>query len=520
MAKVYLVHDQVLHRDIALKMLRDQYAENDEFVERFRREARSAAALNHPNVVSVYDWGHTEDGSYYMAMEYVSGGTLKERILRKPLMDPAKAVAWGSQVARALGFAHERGVIHRDIKPHNILLTQSGEAQVTDFGIAQAATAATISHSSFVLGTASYMSPEQAMGESVGPESDLYSLGIVLYEMLTGVLPYYAESPVAVAMKHVNESPRSPREANPNLPEALDAITLKLSAKDPEDRYASANELVKDLERVRAGLPPLLAAGTVKTVKVIVPFPSDKDGQTKRTATRPPTVASTEASAGGGRRQVMLLTPTLAALIFGVILLGGLAWALTQDRGTSDQPDSEDTPAEVAEPPIVQVPELDYASEAEAALAEAGLKLGRWDDEPSDTVAAGKVIEQDPAAETEVQEGTVVNIVVSTGPQQTPTTQVASPSPPAQELPTTPVASAPTPQQQAPTAQTISAPAASVPAALPKKDEKTEKKQGEKAEEKQERREDKVEERQEQQGEMAEKKQENREEKAGKKRAK
>ena len=245
MAEVY--HDEVLDRDVALKVLRDQYTKNEEFVERFRREARSVAALNHPDIVSVYDWGRTGDGSYYMAMEYISGGTLKERILSASPTDPGKAAEWGSQVARALGFAHERGVIHRDVKPHNILLTESDNAKVNDFGIARAATAATISQPSFVLGTASYISPEQAMGEPVGPESDLYSLGVVLYEVLTGTLPYHAESPVAIAMKHVIEPPRSPREANPQLPEALDAITLKLVAKEPKDRYASADELVTHL---------------------------------------------------------------------------------------------------------------------------------------------------------------------------------------------------------------------------------------------------------------------------------
>ncbi len=217
MAEVYLAHDEVLDRDVALKVLKEQYAGNEEFVERFRREARNAAALNHPNVVPVYDWGRSEDGTYYMAMEYIPGGTLKERIAGGGPLDPGIAAGLGSRVARALAFAHEKGVIHRDVKSQNILLTEAGDAKVTDFGIARAAAATTISRSSIVLGTAGYMSPEQAKGEPVGPRSDLYSLGVVLYEMLTGNLPYEAESPVAVALKHVDEPPRSPREANPDV---------------------------------------------------------------------------------------------------------------------------------------------------------------------------------------------------------------------------------------------------------------------------------------------------------------
>ena len=259
MAEVFLARDEVLDRDVALKVLKTKYAENEEFIKRFRREARSAASLNHPHIVAVYDWGRSEDGTYYMIMEYAPGGTLKDRILGDGPLTPRTAAEFASQIAEALGVAHGRGLIHRDVKPQNILLTGVGDAKVADFGIARAATATTTSRSELILGTACYVSPEQAKGEPAGPRSDLYSLGVVLYEMLTGEVPYGADTSVAVAMKHVTEPPRPPREANPEVPEGIDAITLRLLAKDPAERYGSAAELVGDLRRVANGLSPAFA---------------------------------------------------------------------------------------------------------------------------------------------------------------------------------------------------------------------------------------------------------------------
>jgi hypothetical protein len=269
MAKVFLAHDRILDRDVALKVLRGQYAEDAEFVERFRREATSVAALNHPNVVQVYDQGRSGDGRYYIAMEYVPGGTLKDRIDGEGTLEHGEAVRLASRVAEALRAAHERGIVHRDVKPQNVLLTAAGDAKVADFGIARAASATAISRTSLVLGTASYMSPEQAMGEPVGPASDLYSLGVVLYEMLTGEAPFRADSPVAIAMKHVAEPPRPPRELNPLVPEETDALVMVLLAKKPDDRYGSAAELAEDLRRAREGLPLALvgAAGRAETVR-------------------------------------------------------------------------------------------------------------------------------------------------------------------------------------------------------------------------------------------------------------
>jgi eukaryotic-like serine/threonine-protein kinase len=320
MSEVYLAHDVVLDRDVALKVLRAQYSGNEEFIKRFRREARSAARLTHPNIVRVFDWGRSGDGTPYMVMEYLRCGALKDRILDGPLV-PSTAAEIGSQVARALGYAHERGVIHRDIKPHNILLTDTGHAKVADFGIAWAATATTTtSWSSPFSGTVAYVSPEQAMGKPGDPRSDLYSLGVVLYEMLTGARPYRGENPWGIALQRANEPPRSPREANPNVPEPLDALTTKLLAKNPADRYASADELADDLERLRTALSST-AEGTEKVAGL---SPSAREEQTEVTVLQPPAAAPMKVlKSYGSRRSKLLLA--LTALLFGVILLGFFA---------------------------------------------------------------------------------------------------------------------------------------------------------------------------------------------------
>jgi eukaryotic-like serine/threonine-protein kinase len=418
MAQVYLVHDEVLDRQVALKILRDQYAEDEEFVERFRREARSAASLSHPNIVSIYDQGRSEEGAYYIAMEYVPGGTLKERIRREGALTPGAAAVVALQIADALSEAHEKGVIHRDIKPQNVLVTEKGNVKVTDFGIARAAASASsgATATGTVLGTVDYMSPEQARAKSVGTQSDLYSLGVVLYEMLTGKLPYEAESPIGTAMKHATEPIRSPREVNPSVPDPLAILTTKLLAKNPEDRYASAAALSDDLERVRSDLSPA-AADTQKAETITVPLPplsSDRGERTKRTAVQPPPVAATPKVPGGPRRRRGRLLAELFALLVVVILLGGLVWALA--RGDEERSGTEDA----QDSRMVQVPDLVYAEMAESDLTAAGLRLGRRDEAPSDTVPVGVVAEQDPAEGTEAEEGTAVDIVVSTGPRQAP----------------------------------------------------------------------------------------------------
>ena len=434
MADVYLAHDEVLDRDVALKLLKNQHAGNEQFVRLFRREARSAARLNHPNIVSVYDQGRSEDGTYYIAMEYVPGGTLKDRILGDGALDPDTVTEFASQVAQALGHAHEHGVIHRDIKSRNILLTETGHAKVADFGIARAATATTTgSRSNLVLGTPGYISPEQATGKPVGPRSDLYSLGVVLYEMLTGTLPYGGEGPASVAFQHVHGPLRSPREANPDIPEPLNALTTKLLAKEPEDRYASAVELAGDLERIRSGLSPLLAVGAEKTMEMITaPLLSDREQRGQMTALPPRVAAPIMEVFKVGTSVRGKLLRTLAMALCGVLVLGGLAWALTQNQstpGTSGSEEASSTEEEAAPSIVQEVPELYNASEAESVLADAGLEIGDLNGASGDAIPAGVVIEQDPEAGTTVEEGAAVDIVVSTGPEQGPAALRAAPTP-------------------------------------------------------------------------------------------
>ncbi|MDX6381551.1 MAG: eukaryotic-like serine/threonine-protein kinase, partial [Rubrobacteraceae bacterium] len=262
MAIVYRARDKLLDRDVALKVLRHHFADDEEFVERFKREARIAAALSHPNIASVHDLGKTQNGSYYMAMEYVPGGTLRDRI-RKGSLSPIEAAAIAIQVAKALKTAHALGTIHRDIKPQNIILTEAGVVKVADFGIARAATLSEITREGLVLGTEHYMSPEQAKGAPVGPQSDLYSLGVVLYEMLTGKLPHGAYGPLlgsTTLPKRPSSYPRPPKEINPFIPEKLSTTTVRLLSKDPERRYRDASSLIADLERAKG--EPLRKATT------------------------------------------------------------------------------------------------------------------------------------------------------------------------------------------------------------------------------------------------------------------
>jgi beta-lactam-binding protein with PASTA domain/tRNA A-37 threonylcarbamoyl transferase component Bud32 len=361
MAEVYLAHDSILDRDVALKVMSTRYADDEEFVERFKREAQNAAALSHPHIVSIFDRGESEDGTYYIAMEYLPGGTLKDRILKRGALPARTAAAVALQIAEALRVAHGRGVIHRDIKPHNILITDSGDVKVTDFGIARAASSSTMTRTGSILGTAHYISPEQAMGEPVGPTSDLYSLGVVLYEMLTGELPYDADTPLGIAMKHVNGHLRPPNEIDPSIPEGINAITCRLLAKDPEDRYSSDAELIEDLERVAAGLDPANATTDMMTR----PMPT---APTRVGPPPPPPVGRRN-----GKRQ---RTAPLILALLTLLLLPLLAWAAYQ--GLQEEA-----------PPQIEVPNL-----VGMTLQEAENKVGdRFKIEVQDEVQSEKPVD-------------------------------------------------------------------------------------------------------------------------------
>ncbi len=267
MATVYLAEDTSLHRKVAIKVLAERYAEDEQFVERFRREAQSAAGLNHPNIVAIYDRGVAE-GTYYIAMEYLVGPTLKDVIDERGGIEPNRAIGFATQILAALRFAHNHGVVHRDIKPHNVVVSPDGRLKVTDFGIARAG-ASQMTEVGSIVGTAQYLSPEQARGEVVGPPSDLYSVGIVLYEMLTGRVPFEGDSAVAIAMKHLSEEPVPPSVYAPGTPPALGQVVLRALAKDADDRYQTAEEMSADLDRARRGVA--LSPRTEQMTRVIAP---------------------------------------------------------------------------------------------------------------------------------------------------------------------------------------------------------------------------------------------------------
>src|SRR5437879_1418445 len=231
MADVYLAADELLGRLLAVKLLHPHFAEDQEFVERFRREASSAAGLSHQNIVGIFDRGEWQ-GTYYIAMEYVAGRSLKTAVREQGALDPARAIDIVVQILRAARFAHKRGVIHRDLKPHNVILDEEGRARVTDFGIARAG-ASDMTLTGSIMGTAQYLSPEQAQGHAVSASADLYSIGVILYELLTGVVPFEGETAVAIAFKQVAADPRPPSALNPAVAPGLDAIVLRALAKDP-----------------------------------------------------------------------------------------------------------------------------------------------------------------------------------------------------------------------------------------------------------------------------------------------
>jgi serine/threonine-protein kinase len=421
MADVYLAEDQLLGRRLAVKVLHHHFAEDQEFVERFRREASSAAGLSHPNIVGIFDRGEW-DGTYYIAMEYVPGNSLKALVREQGPLEPVVAIDLVMQILQAARFAHARGVIHRDLKPHNVILDEDGRARVTDFGIAQAG-ASDMTLTGSIMGTAQYLSPEQAQGHAVSASSDLYSIGVILYELLTGVVPFDGDTAVAIAFKQVSAQPLPPSAVNPAVPAALDQIVLRALAKDPAARYASAEEFILALRSVREHLPTsaataifatsspaagppgtavahgVLPAGMAVSTGAPVGALLPPDGASSG-ATAPADPDSDELQAKRRRLRWALIAAAVAAIVALILVL-----VLT--RPSSGQ--------------TVTVPSVAGQSEAAASatLRRAGLtpvpELSA-----SSSVASGTVIDETPPAGSVVGKGTRVTIAVSTGPGSSP----------------------------------------------------------------------------------------------------
>lgn len=466
MAEVFRGFDPVLNRTVAIKVLNPQFARDASFVERFRREAQAAARLNQPNIVAVYDTG-SDDGTQFIVMEFIEGRTLGEFMQsgRKPT--PVQAAEIAQKICAALAAAHAAGVIHRDIKPGNVMVTRDGTVKVMDFGIARVLGPETAPQTSAVLGTASYLSPEQAQGGPVDARTDIYSLGAVLYELLTGRPPFMGDTPVAVAYKQVNETPVVPSQLNPDVPARLDAVVMKALSKNPSNRYQTAEEFSADLDRVIKGqdveATPLLAGVAAGEATQVISRPA-------QTAVLPPMEEPDGSSrkvwlgiligilvvailAGGGYLLVNSLTGDGDSSVLVVVpdLVGQTreqAEAALTDRGLNPVAKNRETdPAdadpgtvvdqnpkdgvEVAkgadvtifiavEPSTTTVPNLSglTPSAAQTELSDAGLRLGSQLQEPSADIPAGQITRSEPAAGTDVEKDSVIDVYVSTGPEQ------------------------------------------------------------------------------------------------------
>jgi serine/threonine-protein kinase len=403
MADVVCAEDLQLGRKVAIKLLHRRFAEDAEFVERFRREASSAAGLQHPHVVAVYDRGEW-DGTYYIAMEYLDGRSLKRLVTDEGPLEPRRAIDLTIQILKAARFAHKRGIIHRDLKPHNVIVDGEDRAKVTDFGIARAG-ASDMTQTGSIMGTAQYLSPEQAQGHAVSAPSDLYSIGIILYEMITGRVPFEGESAVTIALKQVSEAPTPPTAFNPAVSPALEAVVLRALEKDPHRRFADADEFIGALEAAAQGIapapppavpmPPTDATRLLQPTGPMVPIPPVGAYQeVQQVEYGPPTLPpeGPEDEGGAGRWWVALLVGLLVA----GLLVGGLLYF---------------NQAKVKVPNVVGVDE----SDAVFTLRHAGLSSETVNRNSPDK-PKGQVIGQDPAGGSRVKKGEVVTLTISAGP--------------------------------------------------------------------------------------------------------
>jgi beta-lactam-binding protein with PASTA domain/predicted Ser/Thr protein kinase len=380
MADVWLAQDRELDRQVAIKILHDRFAQDKEFVERFRREAQSAAGLQHPNVVSIFDRGEFRD-TYFIAMEYVDGPTMKDLV--KGGMGTEDAIDFIRQILAAARFAHRKGIVHRDLKPQNVLINDEGRAQVADFGIARGE-ASDITQTGSVMGTAQYLPPEQAQGKETTPASDIYSIGVILYEALTGRVPFEGDSAVAVALKQVSQIPRRPSAINPTIPPALDAVVMRALAKEPEARFKDADAFLKALDA--AERTPGRPRPEDTAAYPVVSSEGEHEGLEE-----PP--YEDWAQERQPRRWLRWLI--VALLVAGVAAL--VAFALTR-------------PARVTVPKVTG-----FSSETAVARLEAA-KLDSQINPVASAAAEGTVVEQDPVSGTRVDEGSTVTLNVSTGP--------------------------------------------------------------------------------------------------------
>ncbi len=379
MADVYKATDNLLGRTVAVKILHPQFAKDEIFIARFRQEAQAAANLNQQNIVNVYDWG-IEDSTYYLVMEYVEGRDLKDIILQGGALLPERAVEIAIAICVALEAAHAHGVVHRDIKPQNIIVTYDNQIKVMDFGIARTTGGSAMTQTGTIMGTAQYISPEQAQGRPADPRSDLYSLGVVLYEMLTGKPPFDGDNPVSIAYKHVREDPLPPSMINPDISPELEAVVMKALAKNPENRYQSATEMQSDLERSLEGAPVFATP--------VLPMDEAAMGATR----------AYPVPGGPARRRSRAW---IWLVVIALLLLAGLGvgiWALVRGGG-------------------VQVPNVTgmTVDQARQTLAAEGLQLKVAKEVIDPANPKGAIISQEPGPGTKIDKGGTVEVVVSKG---------------------------------------------------------------------------------------------------------
>ncbi|MEU1687227.1 Stk1 family PASTA domain-containing Ser/Thr kinase [Micromonospora sp. NPDC005707] len=411
MAEVHRGRDLRLGRDVAIKMLRADLARDATFQMRFRREAQNAASLNHPAIVAVYDTGEetapTGETLPFIVMEFVNGRTLKEVLGAEGRLQPRRALEICADMCAALEFSHRHGIIHRDIKPGNVMLTQTGQVKVMDFGIARALAsgATTMTQTSAVIGTAQYLSPEQARGEAVDARSDVYAAGCVLFELLCGHPPFVGDSPVSVAYQHVRETPPTPSTINPDVNPAVDAIVLKALSKNPLNRYQSAGEMRADLLRAAAGRP-VLATPVMPAEETMPMAPAAAGGGYQQTQVMGPQNRQQPPARVGDarkRKSSAWVIATFAAL--GVLAVIALATALWLNQTGAEK---------------VSVPQLQgrTQAEAQAALTQAGLRFTPGEPVQNTTCDRGTVVGQNPAFGQRVDKNSVVSVQICGGPKQ------------------------------------------------------------------------------------------------------